>query len=81
VLAAGALLVPQGKEILSINLNNGKVEKSLTVSTPDSEPVGNLMTDGRQLLVASAARILAMKPGAAPPPAAEKKRSVDGGRP
>ena len=80
MLAAGAVLVPQGRTILNVNATTGKILKSVDVDTPDSEPVGNLLSDGTQVLVASAARLLAMKPRQADPPPA-RPASEEGARP
>jgi outer membrane protein assembly factor BamB len=68
ILTSESLLVPQGRTIVQLDPASGKLLRTTEIETPNSEPVGNLLSDGRQLVVASAARLLAMKPAGAPKP-------------
>jgi outer membrane protein assembly factor BamB len=79
LLAGDSLYLPQSSRILRIDPGRGSVLSRTEVATPDSEPVGNLVGDGDQILVASAARLLAFKPGmneTSPPP--EEKKTPEG---
>jgi outer membrane protein assembly factor BamB len=81
LLAGDALYVPQSATILQIDSARGTATSKIDVATPDSEPVGNLLGDGDQVLVASAARLLALKPKMSEPMKDEKKPSSEGKEP
>jgi outer membrane protein assembly factor BamB len=66
LLADGRLFVPQRRTILELDPATGRAIGKADVATPDSEPVGNLIAAGDHLLVASAARLLSVKPEKAP---------------
>jgi outer membrane protein assembly factor BamB len=81
VLAGDALFVPQSATILQLDAARGTERSKIAVATPDSEPVGNLLAgEEGELLVASAARLLAMKPKAneSKSPQDEKKLAPEG---
>jgi len=65
LLAGDALLISEGGSLLDLDPATGKQRKSTAVTTPDGEPIGNLLASGNQILVASAARLLALKPTSA----------------
>lgn len=75
LLAGDALYVPQSSTILALDAAKGSSRSKTEVATPDSEPVGNLVGDGDRILVASAARLMAMKPKVSEPkPMPEEKK-------
>lgn len=83
LLTADALLVPQQRTLIHVDPNSGAVLRTTAVETPDQEPVGNLLAAGEYFLVASAARIIAMKPKqpVSDPAAAPKTDASEAARP
>jgi outer membrane protein assembly factor BamB len=83
LLAGGSLLMTQQGTILNLDPATGKQIKKTEVTTPDQEPVGNLLASGDRILVASAARLFAMKPKTTEPtpPPEEKKSTTEGKQP
>jgi hypothetical protein len=63
LVADDALNIPQSGTILQLDPATGAERAKIEVDTPDSEPVGNLLAAiNDEILVANAARIVALKP-------------------
>jgi len=69
LLTSDSLFVPQQQSVSQVDPATGRLLKTIAFAMPDSEPVGNLVADGNRLLVASAARLIAVKPKASQPEA------------
>ncbi len=61
LLTQDALLIPTQRALTQVDPRTGAVVKSTPVETPDSEPAGNLVAAGNQLLLTSAARLMGLK--------------------
>lgn len=57
VLTQSALFVPQQKQVITIDPQTGKRLAVIDCQTPFNDPVGNLFTDGRQLLAYGMERV------------------------
>lgn len=60
VVTTNALFVPEQAAIVELDLETGKVKNRFEVLSPEREPVGNLFSDGEQLLVVSPGRLYAL---------------------
>lgn len=74
VVTSDALYVPSGKCILRLDPKRGSVLSAIRVTTDEDEPVGNLLCDGRQLIVIGLTNTYAVTNAA--PKLAEAERRV-----
>ena len=63
-LAADALYVPSGRDILRIAADTGRTETRLRAALPDEELVGSLFSDGQRFMVYGLGRVYSLKSGA-----------------
>ncbi|QDT56830.1 Outer membrane protein assembly factor BamB [Caulifigura coniformis] len=83
LLTSDSLFVPQQQTVTQVDPETGRTLNKIACAMLDSEPVGNLVADGNRLLVASAARLIAMKPKATrieEAPGQEPKSPPTGGK-
>lgn len=70
-LAADAVYLPLKSSIVRLDLQTGAILSRLTINAPGLQPIGNLCSDGRHLLVIGPTRITALAENASDRPSKE----------